>query len=83
MSKQHAISRLEAYDIAQPIRQLFPANRLKNPSRSSSSKVLSSRYLFMFMSILAPGVRWESSSKVLRRPTWDTRVGNENFLAKY
>src|SRR5499427_9479348 len=62
--------------------QLFPESRLKKPSRSNSSRVLSSRYLFTFISILAPG-RWESSSKVLRRPTWDTRVGKENFLAKY
>jgi hypothetical protein len=32
------------------------------------------------MSILAPGVRRDSSSKVLRSPTCDTRAGKENFF---
>src|SRR5688572_6046632 len=63
--------------------QLFPASRLKNPSRSNSSRVLSSRYLLTFGSSLLAGFFCATISNVLCKPPNDTRVGKENRLAKY
>ena len=59
----------------------FPVIRLKNPSFSSSSRMLSSRYLFKLVSSL--GFSLATSSSVFCKPTWETRVGKENLGAKY
>src|SRR5205814_10547410 len=62
--------------------QFFAVSLLKKPSRSSSSAMLSSRYLPRFMSTFTAGFRCAMISSVLRNPSWDTRGGIEKLLAK-
>src|SRR5947208_16682391 len=81
------------HNLASPINDLNRLNALnenyllviflKNPSRSSSSSVLSSRYLLMFVSIFVLGFRCTTISNVLRKPGCAMRVGKEKLVAIY
>ena len=62
---------------------IWPSMRLKNPSRSSSSRCFRRGSGPMVMSTLTLELRCAVISRVLRKPSWETRVGKANLLAKY